>query len=748
MADLQEKYQKLAGEYAKLKAQIPVLKKAYLDEQGESNKLKESLKEKSQTVRKYEQEVDSLTFRNQQLSKRVVFLQEELEATETSSKKKNKAQLKAAEESKGQHEEVIHASQQRAKEQIDKLQEEKAMLEVHILFFCAPKRRVSQGAEQNLNEVEKNLHSRLVVATKTIQDKLPFIDTKIKEVNGYNLPTHDRRHQLRAKELITQGTNLVGELVQGLSNFFTYTEQRSKIYPADGVTEPISPLNINFCKHLHENMIYLRPVEQSLRQFANNLHDDSLTILETASELQDFAKHFNHMVVYMNKLLPYYISSLEAENAVSSCTATLESKNKDLLQSLKRLNDVFNKMDTYVSILATQSSQGVNHPRTSHPKFFTGLSKSIDDLHTAVKEVSKHYNSKVSLEHQLPTATKELKRTDECVVASLISLVTNTGKMAAFLSGNLDFFTTPAGYRTRGGSASADDGGNVSRSHPVVNTFRQRAAQYLSSISKPIPESVPHCIAVQNRKTLYSSAESKEGLAKQLSMFQQKLTKLEQEKEHYILELQLLKIKFENEQGKTKQLERDLEKASVTSSSGVSSVEAANSLEDHIEKLPAPSDSSRRSDSVNSGHYIDTSMLGQLETSSVTKNDHDTREQLIMAHYSSRINDITLKLQQADSKTVNFHAEVRALQKQLKIAEKEKDIGQDELKLSNQSLAHLKDELQTTSRSYEGQLSMMSEHLAGMNEKLAEQKDEIDELKQQLTLRAAASSKSSKKSKK
>ena len=34
-----------------------------------------------------------------------------------------------------------------------------------------------------------------------------------------------------------------------------------------------------FCKHLHENMMYLRPVEQSLRQFAENLQDDSLTIL-------------------------------------------------------------------------------------------------------------------------------------------------------------------------------------------------------------------------------------------------------------------------------------------------------------------------------------------------------------------------------------------------------------------------------------------------------------------------------------
>ena len=59
-----------------------------------------------------------------------------------------------------------------------------------------------------------------------------------------------------------------------------------------------------------------------------------------------------------------------------------------------------------------------------------------------------------------------------------------TSQMAAFLSGNLDFFTTPAGYRTRGGSAGTDGSLNVSRSHPVVNTFRQKAAHYLSSVSK------------------------------------------------------------------------------------------------------------------------------------------------------------------------------------------------------------------------------------------------------------------------
>ena len=65
---------------------------------------------------------------------------------------------------------------------------------------------------------------------------------------------------------------------------------------------------------------------------------------------------------------------------------------------------------------------------------------------------------------------------------------------------------------------------------------------------QPRPDSVPHRVAVQNRKTLLSSAESKEGLAKQIAMFQEKVGRLEQEKEHWVLELQLLKIKYDNEQ--------------------------------------------------------------------------------------------------------------------------------------------------------------------------------------------------------
>lgn len=56
-----------------------MLKKAVLEEQTRNAELRDVLKEKEQTLRKAEQEMDSLTFRNQQLTKRVTVLQDELD---------------------------------------------------------------------------------------------------------------------------------------------------------------------------------------------------------------------------------------------------------------------------------------------------------------------------------------------------------------------------------------------------------------------------------------------------------------------------------------------------------------------------------------------------------------------------------------------------------------------------------------------------------------------------------------------
>jgi protein phosphatase 1 regulatory subunit 21 len=62
-----------------MRAQANVLKKAVVEEQTRNSELRDVLKERDQSLRKVEQEMDSLTFRNQQLTKRVTVLQDELD---------------------------------------------------------------------------------------------------------------------------------------------------------------------------------------------------------------------------------------------------------------------------------------------------------------------------------------------------------------------------------------------------------------------------------------------------------------------------------------------------------------------------------------------------------------------------------------------------------------------------------------------------------------------------------------------
>ncbi|CAG0885001.1 unnamed protein product [Darwinula stevensoni] len=85
--DTHAKYQRLASEYSKLRAQLPILKKGVLDEQDSRRQAEEQLKEKDQSLRKARLEVESLTFRNQQLAKRVEVLQDELEGQKGKKKK-------------------------------------------------------------------------------------------------------------------------------------------------------------------------------------------------------------------------------------------------------------------------------------------------------------------------------------------------------------------------------------------------------------------------------------------------------------------------------------------------------------------------------------------------------------------------------------------------------------------------------------------------------------------------------------
>ncbi|XP_042592106.1 protein phosphatase 1 regulatory subunit 21 isoform X2 [Cyprinus carpio] len=749
VTDLQSKYSKLAQEYSKLRAQNQVLKKAVVDEQTASCSLKDELKQKEQSLRKVEQEMDSLSFRNQQLTKRVELLQEELLLSESKSKKskvslqtqsvfdedlqkkiqenerlhiqfheadeqyrRQEAQLRVRldqlEKESEQHQAVVDALNRKYTDAIEKLQNDKALLEVNAqtLEREAKDCRIrTEECQQQLRKYQSEVSSQLKHSSSVIQEKVPFNDTQLSDYNSLNVPLHNRRHQLKARDVAAQALGFVQSLVSALLNLHSYTEQRVHIYPLDSSIEAISPVNLKFSQYLHENASYLRPLEEDLLQLHHSITEDSITALETLVKLQDFSRSFSSYSSFLQKILPYQLQSLEEDCEASLCTAALASKNRQLQKDMKKLTAVFQKLKSYVALLALPSVCSDAMCQSSANAVFTQMSACLHGLHDAATELSQHYSQKASLEQGLPTVTQKLCTTNECLLSSLASLTNSCGKMATFFSNNLDFLASCPGYGPRGGFLNPQQADSVMEN-------KRRAATYMSTIRKVQSESVPYREALANRHVLTSSTESREGLMQQVAQSQEKISRLEQEKEHWLLEAQLGQVRLQKEIQRIAQLE-----AQITTGHPPETHSAADGPDPMCADAPEP--------------LQDTSVIGMLTITPCSESaaDQESREHLIKHHYMSRVSEITAQLQMCDSKAVHFHAECRAVAKRLAMAEKSRETLTEELKLAHQNITRLQDELSTTKRSYEDQLSMMSDHLCSMNDTLSKQRDEIDSLK-------------------
>ncbi|XP_061331356.1 protein phosphatase 1 regulatory subunit 21 isoform X3 [Pezoporus flaviventris] len=750
-AELQGKYQKLAQEYSKLRAQNQVLKKGVVDEQANSASLKEQLKMKDQSLRKLQQEMDSLTFRNQQLAKRVELLQDELALSEARGKKNKKSaesssqlsqeqksvfnedlqkkieenerlhilffeadeqhkrleaelrtRLEVLETDAAQHQTVVDSLTRKYTDTIEKLQNDKTKLEIKSQTLereAKDCRLRTEECQQQLKNLQAALGSRLEESLCIINEKVPFNDTRSSRYNALNVPLHNRRYQLKLRDLAGQALAFVQELVTALLNFHTYTEQKVQIFPIDSATDTISPLNQKFSQYLHENASYVRPLEEGMHHLFESITEDTVTVLETAVKLKGFSEHLASYLGFLRKILPYQLKSLEEECESSLCTAALRARNMELHRDMKRLTAVFEKLHTYVSLLVLPSTKPEGLLRTNYNLVFTNIAASLHGFHDILKDISKRYSQKAALEQDVPTATQKLITTNDCILSSVAALTNGAGKIASFFSNNLDHFTASLSYGPKGGTEFISP-----LSAECMLQYKKKAVAYMKSLRKPCAASVPYEEALANRRVLLSSTESREGLAQQVQQSLEKIARLEQEKEHWMLEAQLAKIKLEKENQKLK-----------NSLSG----HLTETIQDHS-VLPNVAEQKKET--------TEKSLREPIRSTSLTP-DVESREDLIKNHYMARIAELTSHLQLADSKSVHFHAECRALAKRLSLAEKSKESLTEELKLASQNISRLQDELMTTKRSYEDQLSMMSDHLCSMNETLTKQREEIDTLK-------------------
>ncbi|KAM6367779.1 protein phosphatase 1 regulatory subunit 21 isoform 6-T7 [Alca torda] len=718
-AELQGKYQKLAQEYSKLRAQNQVLKKGVVDEQANSASLKEQVKMKDQSLRKLQQEMDSLTFRNQQLAKRVELLQDELALSEARGKK-NKKSAESSSQLSQEQKSVFNEDLQKKIEENERL---------HILFF---------EADEQHKRLEAELRTRLEVLETDAAQHQAVVDSLTRKYTDTieKLQNDKAKLELKLRDLAGQALAFVQELVTALLNFHTYTEQKVQIFPIDSATDTISPLNQKFSQYLHENASYVRPLEEGMLHLFESITEDTVTVLvrfvifsiekdfyrakllmccfsfqETAVKLKAFSENLASYLCFLRKILPYQLKSLEEECESSLCTAALRARNMELHRDMKRLTAVFEKLHTYISLLALPSTKPEGLLRTNYNFVFTNIATSLHGFHDILKDISKHYSQKAALEQDLPTATQKLITTNDCILSSVVALTNGVGKIASFFSNNLDHFTTSLSYGPKAGTEFISP-----LSAECMLQYKKKAVAYMKSLKKPCADSVPYEEALANRRVLLSSTESREGLAQQVQQSLEKIAKLEQEKEHWMLEAQLAKIKLEKENQKLK-----------------------NSLSGHLTEtiqersvLPNVAEQKKEMTEKSLREPIkSTSLIGMLTitTDNEKAPDVESREDLIKNHYMARIAELTSHLQLADSKSVHFHAECRALAKRLSLAEKSKESLTEELKLASQNISRLQDELMTTKRSYEDQLSMMSDHLCSMNETLTKQREEIDTLK-------------------
>ncbi|KAI8129830.1 hypothetical protein FF38_04365 [Lucilia cuprina] len=185
----EDKYQKLASEYAKLRAQASVLRKALLEEQAKSSTLRDQLKQKETTLRRAEQEIDSLGFRNKQLEHRVASLQDDLATSEA--RKKEKESKKRGNNDKIEAQQVNLMSGHKDDSLIFEELQKKIMENAELTSLIDDKERSLQMHSEHIKSMEQmiekhnlehaDVEKRLRKEMETLQSRNQELETKLVE---------------------------------------------------------------------------------------------------------------------------------------------------------------------------------------------------------------------------------------------------------------------------------------------------------------------------------------------------------------------------------------------------------------------------------------------------------------------------------------------------------------------------------------------------------------------------------------
>jgi protein phosphatase 1 regulatory subunit 21 len=767
------KYEKLVQDYVKLRSKLTILKKAYIE-------LSETSSQKDQSMRKYEQEIEGLNFRNQQLTARVEILQKDLELANNSV----------------------------------------AALNASINSTTTSSTNFNSSSSNDLHNNNKK-HSTLLNSSQSLSSS-SSLSTLSNNSNTNNTNNHSSRFEILAEELqhkINENTQLhrkLNEIEIDFGQKLTKNEQLIKKLEYDKmILEKKLESNEHTSKNLIEKLqndkikleLNLIQIENQLRETHSEKEKQESEFKKENQELKIQHQQFLHMSNSSSSLSSLGASSTPIKtnlNSPSSEDSLFEyfSIQTETLSKLfssleERSNQFRSNNNSQLAKQATKCDQLLNQKLIplfkihNTTKSFTDDAKTVlkeffDFLHLVLQTCSNDLINKTDFQYandsgfnfkqsdEMDTFNKKLK----IYINKLDSLLFNNEESKGF-SNSIEILIRNSTVNNNSylnipnisSQQSAKFSSQLLQMNDVLEkllfVFNEKLAleytlEYPTSLTTTDECILSYLSQFKQTNILILSLLNTNNISdlidKYISKYHQKQDEISSRNIEYnnniLIEKEMdgLKLNISQKDDELKDLREKYEQLKEKTQKDFDEIERQNfrleQVQSKYEDLKLKYEQqlidlnelrSLRSESKNNddGNTSDTSNneISQSQMKNSISDDFanynhfniDDLEELTVGLYKNQIDELNERIHYLDGKCILYHDEMKSIYQRLKLQLDKNNLIENELN-------EIKDQLERTRSGYETQMSTMSDHLIEMTDRMSRQMEENEKLKHDLNM--------------
>ncbi|KAI8368138.1 uncharacterized protein BYT42DRAFT_549341 [Radiomyces spectabilis] len=662
--ELAEKHHKLFQEYARLKAQHTVLKKAIIKEQATNASLQNNVKEREKQLRKLHEQLDLLAFHNERLTKRIEAVQDsdtkgshfsllggavkkELEKSTQALDAANLDLAKKIEENEALHEELSEVNHIYT-EHVNGLHTQIAQFEKRIEEM-EDERSSWQSEQRDHTKQRETLKNEIETLRSAVADKTRLLNENEHRMKESDIGLKSEVESLRAILLAK-----IGELTDSKGN--TALPSLDAIIPACDALQIMKQQAKNYINSLRE--------QDSKIEMPHELAEKlKLSHESWSKELQILANKMNDIENKAAELSRNWQVSDEHNREKEEKIAELEKTIENIQQQLSR----------------EEERDKINSLQMTNQELEGKIKQKENELRIALEEVEKMKQQQAEKEQQQEQQRKEEQekrqreqQRQQQQQEQQHNIVSRNFEEASPVQ---PFHETP--------KETVDE---------AIQTDELPSAKESITANEVSPD--PAALNddeddEEDEVFVYPHPSDKEG---QSISPQRHMNESEEESEDEQVFVYRGQDAMEIEKDSGLLPISESQAPTVSPTSGVSlqpiSLTKQAKVDEAASEEPADTDSND------------------------TKNSMAHREAALTQYYESNIEQLTDKLQMADSKALRYSKLAESFKTKWTAAETEKQSLLDEVDRLKKEVAKVEELLRTTESNYQGQVDMMTEYIS------------------------------------